>query len=228
MENEVTEIAGLKLHWPELGHVLRTLPDQKRIPALISTYGEIRLLYAIFLVDGIQDIGDEVIRQEAIVNALAENWLSNATQARLLQFHKWYDERKTSGPPNGLPIPWLSRYGVTPQQAPHVEKLSEWQLMGGGYPPEEEESWWSIDKDIVRPFADAIGVLHADLRPDTLIMWLHFLMEGDSDPRLKAAYARHRPDLNLDDYWRCDSAWSALGFKRARSSRRRARRELLN
>ena len=199
----------MKLYWPEFNHVLAKLPDRPRVRALLSTYGEIRLLYAVFLIDGIRIIDDAVARQEAVANAISANWISDETQERLLEF-------QTGDSDNRFPIPWIDRY-VLPKHREDIEHLAAWNNMADGVPASILAARFPVDPRKVRPYLGRDGKLIPDLQPENVIIWLHFLVEGSRDSRLARAFALHRPDLLLPNYERYKSDWQSLGFSGASS-----------
>lgn len=201
-----TQSEPLTLRWPELASELVNLPDVDAVRSMIQKYGETRLLYAAMLADDIQFFDDAVDRYYFIEQTLRENWLTDATQARLAQFRNPYIKA-----PKRLSIPWRDRY-LLPDHVEDMERLAAWNSMEQGMPRTCIADEYPVDPKRVRPYLDSSGNVIPDLQPENLIIWLHFLMEGHRDPRLAKAFARHRPDLHLSDYERCKSAWVSLGF----------------
>lgn len=202
-----TQSEPLTLRWANCGPEFNR-HEKAQLADRIQKYGEIRVRYAAILIGGIRSFDlqdDEMVRMESIDRALSGGWLTDRTQALLESYYREYS-------PDSIPIPWLLRYGVAPAHVQHIETLSQRQSFVDGIPDDASCKSLGLIVDKVRPYIDSAERLQPDFRAENVVLWLGYLIEGHKDPRLKAAFARHRPDLNLPDYEALSSAWSKLGL----------------
>ncbi len=201
MENR-TQVRGQssKFRWAACGPDFRKY-DPEWIDARVAEYGEICVRYAIHLVNGTYDFTG--LRDDVeiffIDKALAENWLSDVSQARILEFTLTHTLTEAG---DRLMIPWLNLYfdELSDEELETIERLVGMSSVN----PTTVAKKLLTENDtknrkIMWSLIPTIHV-HPDLRADTIIKWLEFIVRGHEDPRLKRAYEQVQPTRNLRDY----------------------------
>lgn len=171
----------------------------------ILEFGEIGLRYAIHLVNGIWDFDGERERADThryfVDKALKENWLSDVSQEKILDYTLNYMGTHVE-------IPWQHLYldELDDAEQATLERLACASSEGiEAVAHELFTANGTKNQRILRLLKPTIQV-HPDFRLDTIIKWLEFIVNGHDDPRFRRAYERYQPNKSLphfDSYRSC-------------------------
>lgn len=201
-------------HWhqcgPDLSVCIQT--QEQQMKELMIKHGEVRFRYAAHLTEslGLKERPNDWLRM--IDLACKERWLSAYAMQRIGPILG-----KCSGAARvtRIPIPWIDHHvpKATARQKRFAEQVSAveddpernlFPLRDFLYPSAGEESypeWEFMTVGRVR------YELHPNLRKDTVLAWLCFVVEGDRDPQLQMAHAKFQPHKHLKRYRAYELAW---------------------
>lgn len=196
--------------WTDLGVDLSPYP-QHWLRDRIRMYGQIRVLHAIMATLGARPLVKEDSKQIRInklkhVSRAIENPYVSPNANRLLA------NRAQRGPER-FPVPWFGRYckDVTVDEVDVIEQLAaaifrDDDSLAQRLFVSNGPAYLSLyETELVVP------TIHVDpdLNPQTVVIWLDFLVNGHNDSTLGPAFERYRPD-RLKDHGAFVAAYEQL------------------
>lgn len=196
--------------WTDLGVDFSPYPKDWLIQK-IYTHGQIGLLYGVMAALGDRPLAREDSKQfqlskiEQVDRALAEPFISPNAKKRIVELAECCPDR--------LPIPWIRRYSpsATVKEVELIERCSS-AIFRCDHSCVEKPF---MAKGHVHATVCAKGLIQPRLRiydefeARTVVIWLEFLVNGDNDSTLRAAFKRYRPD-RLKDHAACVSAYEKI------------------
>lgn len=200
------------LVWKDLG-VDWSPYRQDLLSDRVKECGELTVLYAVMASLGARPITKEDSKQIRghkwmHVTRMIEKPYGSASARRLLTN---LEQRR----PDRFPVPWLGRYYK--EHVPTDDKVNLLEQFAAGVFRRDQSFLERLfatagttclnlcDDGLIIPSLE----IHADFHPVIIVLWLDFLVNGHSDPTLRPAFERYRPD-RLNDYAAFVSAYEQL------------------
>ena len=173
---------------------------------LIRTYGEIRFRYAAHLTQQLVPGQTSSEWLSMIDRALRRNWMTGHCLQRMAQIY----HRSPASRLERIEIPWL-RVRMPRARRDELRLIEE-------VATDDEDSSERVLRELCKnpdelhngPMLSIDAILHPDLRLETVIIWLCFLVEGDQDPQLCSVHKRYEPQMKIKGFRRYLRAWRAL------------------
>lgn len=197
-------------NWNDLGVDFSPYPQRWLIDR-IRGLGQIRVLHAIMATLGARPVVKDDSKQ------IRSNKLNHVARAIETPYVSPNAKRLLANwgqrGPDRFPVPWFGRYckDATADEVDVLEQLTA-AIFRGDHSVAQRlfvsngPAYLSLyDTQLIVPMIEIVP----DLNPQTVVIWLDFLVNGHNDPTLRPAFERYRPD-RLKDHGAFVAAYEQL------------------